>query len=68
MSEYGSQVNVKIGPRTRRLLILAAEFEDIKPSELVRNWIRERLAEYRKDRLFRKWLHNKEARIASFVE
>jgi len=62
MSEYGIQVNVKIGSRTKSALEQVAEFEDIKPSELVRNWIREKLAEYRKDRLYMKWLEKRENR------
>lgn len=64
MSEqYGVQVNVKIGSRTRDALNLVAEFEDVKPSELVRHWVREKLAEYRKDRLFLKWLEKREKKV-----
>jgi hypothetical protein len=61
--QYGVQVNVKIGSRTRDALNLVAEFEDVKPSELVRHWVREKLAEYRKDRLFLKWLEKREKKV-----
>lgn len=60
--QYGVQVNVKLGTHTREMLRLVAEFEDVKPSELVRHWIREKIAEYRKDRLFLKFFEKREAR------
>ena len=60
VEQYPVQVNFKIGPRTKRFLDSVAQFEDIKPSELVRHWVREKLAEYRKDRLFLRWQEKRE--------
>jgi len=61
MSEYKHQLNVKLGDRTFNELNFVSEFEDIKPGELVRNWIREKLAEYRqKDRLFQRWVEKRQ--------
>ena len=58
-SQYPVQVNFKIGSRTNKFLDAVAGFEDVKKSELVRHWVREKLAEYRKDRLFLRWYEKK---------
>lgn len=63
MSEYKHQVNVKLGDATYESLNNIAEFEDIKPSELIRDWIREKIVQYRqKDRLYLRFLEKKEKR------
>ena len=62
MSEYKHQVNVKLGDATHESLNNIAEFEDIKPGELIRDWIREKIVQYRKDRLYLRWLEKKEKR------
>ena len=60
--QYPVQVNFKIGFGTKYFLDMVAEFEDIKPSEFIRHWVREKLAEYRKDRLFLRWFEKREKR------
>ena len=62
MSEYKHQVNVKLGDATHESLNNIATFEDIKPGELIRDWIREKIVQYRKDRLYLRWLEKKEKR------
>jgi len=49
MSEkYVYQFNVKLSYTLRDALVELAKSQGVKPSELVRNWIREKIAESRK--------------------
>lgn len=48
--KYLYQLNVKLSYLLRDDLLAVSKAQGVKPSELVRNWIREKVVEYKKRR------------------
>lgn len=46
------QLNVKLSLSTKDMLDAIGVFEGLKPTELVRMWITEKIGEYRKNKMF----------------
>lgn len=55
MSKYTSQLNVKLSPELKADLEDVAAYQGIKPSELVRTWIRYEIMEVKGTRAFQNW-------------
>lgn len=60
MSKYLKQLNVKLSTKLRVDLEDVASYEGVNKSELVRNWIRDKIREYRSSRAFQNWLRKRE--------
>jgi len=56
MSKYTQQVNVKLSPEFKIMLEVVSKFETRKLSELVREWIVDRLKTYARNPQFKRWL------------
>lgn len=54
--KYTEQVNVKLSHQMRILLSIVSKYETLKMSELIRNWINERLNTYTRNPQFKRWL------------
>lgn len=63
MSKYLEQMNIKISREMKVMLTIVSKFETTKQSELVRQWIRNRLDTYMRNPQFKRWLkfHKEEA-------
>lgn len=61
--KYNEQVNVKLSYQMKHLLSIVSKYETLKVSELIRNWINERLNTYMRNPQFKRWLkfHKQEA-------
>ncbi len=56
MSKYTAQVNIKLSPEFRVMLDVVSKFETRKVSEVVREWIVDRLKTYARNPQFKRWL------------
>jgi len=54
--EKTEQINLRLSGEIMKLLKAIGVFEGLKPTELVRTWVTEKVGEYRKDRIFQREL------------
>lgn len=55
-TKYTAQVNVKLSPEYRIMLEVVAKFETRRLSELVREWVMDKMRVYGRNPQFRRWL------------
>jgi len=61
--KYTEQINVKLSHQMRTLLRIVSKYETLKVSELIRQWVNDRLNTYMRNPQFKRWLkfHKQEA-------